>query len=261
MRISGFGHVLFGVAVAGLAVLDLIYGNFAPIGEPFPASLPWRDVWAYGSGAALLAACAGFLFARTARVSALTIGVFGLIWAVARARTLLREPLVVGSWYGVGEAMGPLLGLWILYESSPRVQTRERALHVARILFGAACVTYGAAHFAYATYTAAMVPAWLPGHMGLVYFTGAAHATAGLCLIVGILPRPAAILEAAMMGLFGMLVWLPVFFQRPAPGWAPSTQIQCSETFLAFLLAASAWIVADSLRGICSGSRRKILVS
>src|ERR1700722_21007742 len=73
MRISGFGHVLFGIAVAGLAILSLVYGSFAPILEPLPPVFPWREVWAYGSGAILLAASAGLLFARTALVSAITI--------------------------------------------------------------------------------------------------------------------------------------------------------------------------------------------
>lgn len=40
MRISGFGHALFGIAVAGLAILSLVFGDFAPILEPFPALLP-----------------------------------------------------------------------------------------------------------------------------------------------------------------------------------------------------------------------------
>jgi uncharacterized membrane protein len=256
MRISGFGHALFGIAVAGLAILSLVFGNFAPIAEPFPASLPWPEVWVYGSGAILLAAGAGLFFARTALVSALIIGVYASAWTVTRAGPVLLKPLSIGSWYGFCEAMGPLVGVWILYALLRRqynapavtVMTGDRALHVARVLFGAACVVYGAAHFAYAAYTAKMVPAWLPGRTGLAYLTGAAHAAAGFGLLLGILPRLAATMEAIMLSLFGVLVWLPSFFAQPAPGWAPSTQVQWSETLLTFLLAASAWIVAASLR-------------
>ena len=257
MRISGLGHALFGISVAGLAILSLVYGNFAPIMEPFPASLPWREVWAYGSGAILLAASVGLFFARTALVSAIIIGAYESVWVAARVSPVLLKPLNVGSWYGFGEALGPLVGTWILYAlirrqhgaSAVTVMTGDRALHVARILFGAACVEYGAAHFAYASYTAAMVPAWLPDRMGLVYLTGAGHAAAGLGLLFGVLPRLAATLEAIMMSLFGVLVWLPSFFAQPRPEWASSTQVRWSETFLTFLLAAAAWIVAASLRG------------
>jgi uncharacterized membrane protein len=256
MRISGFGHALFGIAVAGLAILSLAYGDFAPISEPFPALLPWREVWAYGSGAILLAASAGLFFARTALVSAIIIGVYASVWAVVRGRAVLLKPLIVGSWYGFSEALGPLLGAWVLYAMLRRqyetpavtVMTGDRALRAARVLFGAACVVYGAAHFAYATFTATMVPAWLPARTGVAYLTGAGHAAAGFGLLVGVLPRLAATLEAMMMCLFGVLVWLPSFFAQPAPEWAPSAQVQWSETFLTFLLAASAGIVAASLR-------------
>ena len=257
MRISGFGHALFGIAAAGLAILSLLYGNFAPILAPLPPSLPWRDVWAYGSAAILLAASVGLFFARTALVSAIIVALYASVWAVARAHAILLKPLIIGTWYGFGEALGPLIGAWILYALLRRqydapvvtVMTGDRALHVARILFGAACVVYGAAHFGYATLTATMVPAWLPGRMGLAYLTGVGHTAAGVGLLLGILPRLAATLEAIMMSLFGVLVWLPSFFAQPPPEWAPSMQIQWSETFLTFLLAASAWIVAASLRG------------
>ena len=256
MRIPGFGHALFGVSVAGLATLSLIYGNFAPILEAFPALLPWPEVWAYGLGATLLAASTGLFFARTALVSAMIVGVYGSVWVAARARPVLLKPLVMGSWYGFGEALGPLLGAWILYAMLRRqydaravtVMTGDRALHVARVLFGAACLAYGAAHFAYATYTAKMVPEWLPGRTGLAYLTGAFHAAAGFGILFGVLPRLAATLEAIMISLFGVLVWLPSFLAKPVPEWASPTQTQWSETFVTFLLAASAWIVAASLR-------------
>jgi uncharacterized membrane protein YphA (DoxX/SURF4 family) len=264
MRISGFGHALFGIAAAGLAVLSLVYGNFSPIWEPFSALLPWREVWVYASGGILLAASAGLFFARSASISSIIIGLYASVWAVGRVRPVLLKPLIVGSWYGFAEALGPLLGAWILYAmlrrqygaSGATAMTGDRALHVARILFGAACVAYGAAHFAYAELTAAMVPAWLPGRTGLAYLTGAGHAAAGFCLLAGILPRLSATLEALMMSLFGVFVWLPSFFAQPAPEWAPSMQTRWSETFLTCLLAASAWIVAASLRSTPWGLAR-----
>jgi uncharacterized membrane protein YphA (DoxX/SURF4 family) len=255
MRIAGIGHVLFGIAVAGLAILALVDGDFAPLVEPFSAPLPWREACVYALGALLLVAGAGLFVARTAPASAAIVGVFEAVWAVARARPILLKPLDIGAWYGFAEALGPLLGAWMLYALLRRqyagramTMTGERALHVARVLFGAACVAYGAAHFAYAAFTAAMVPAWLPGRTLLAYLTGVGHAAAGLGLIVGVLPRLAATLEAIMMSLFGVLVWLPSFFAQPAPKWASSTQFQWSETLVSFLLAGSAWIVAASLR-------------
>ena len=124
----------------------------------------------------------------------------------------------------------------------------ERAVRVAQVLFGLNCVFYGWSHFAYADYTASMVPAWLPSRLGFAYFTGLGHIAAGIGIIVGILPRLAATLEAIMMSLFGLLVWVPSFFAQPPPKWATPPQNQWSELVVTLLLAASAWIVATSLR-------------
>jgi len=256
MRILFLGRALFGFAAAGVAILSLVYGNFAPMVEPIRALLPWPKVWPYGFGAALLAASAGLFFARTALASAIIIAVYGSVWTVMRALPVLLKPVNMGSLYGVCEALGALIGAWVLYallrrqdgEPSMNVVAGDRAMHVARILFGASCVVYGAAHFAFAAYTSAMVPAWLPGRTDLAYLTGVCHAAAGLALLVGVLPRLAATLEAIMMTLFGALVWFPSFFTQPVPEWATPTQNQWSETIVTFLLAASAWIVAASLR-------------
>jgi uncharacterized membrane protein YphA (DoxX/SURF4 family) len=124
----------------------------------------------------------------------------------------------------------------------------ERAVRVAQVLFGLTCVFYGSSHFVYADYTAGMVPAWLPNRLALAYLTGLGHLAAGVGIIVGILPRLAATLEAIMMSLFGLLVWVPSFFAQPRPQWATPPQNQWSELVVNLVLAASACIVAISLR-------------
>jgi uncharacterized membrane protein len=256
MRIVGLGHGLFAMAGAGLAVLSLTYRDFAPIWQPLPAWFPLRQTWVYGSGLLVLAASAGLCFSRTALPSALTIGTYLAVWAVARAASIVFDPLSVASWYGFCEALAPLLGAGILYAMLRR-QSRvseaasiasERAVRAAQVLFGLTCVVYGLAHFAYADFTASMVPVWLPGRPGFAYFTGLGHIAAGIGIIVGILPRLAATLEATMMSLFGLLVWVPSLFAQPPPEWATPPQNQWSELIVTLLLAASAWIVAASLR-------------
>jgi uncharacterized membrane protein YphA (DoxX/SURF4 family) len=265
MRIPRVGHALYGISAAGLAALSLVYGNFRPLLGSFPVLLPRPDVWAYGSAAILLVASAGLFFAGTAKVGAIIIAAFELVWAATGTRPLLHGPINVGSMYGFFEALSTLVGAWLLYALMRRqgerptvtAMTGDRALLVARVLFGAACVVFGAAHFVYAAYTAAFVPSWLPGRMNLVYLTGACHAAAGLGIVIGVHPRFAATMEAIMMSLFGGLVWLPTFFEQPRPAWASPAQVQWSETFLTFLMAASAFIVADSLRGSLSASRQR----
>jgi uncharacterized membrane protein len=202
-----------------------------------------------------LAASIGLCFPRTALPSALTIGAYQAVLAAINVPPILTKPLSVVSWYGFCEALTSLLGAWILYvmlrwqsRGSEMPIASERAVRAARVLFGLTCVFYGWSHFAYADYTASLVPTWLPDGLGFAYFTGLGHIAAGIGIMVGILPRLAATLEAIMMSLFGLLVWVPSLLAQPRPKWAGTPQNQWSELLVTLLLAASAWIVADSLR-------------
>jgi uncharacterized membrane protein len=254
MRI-GLGRGFFAIAAASLAILSLTYGDFAPSGRSLPDWIPWRETWVHLSALILLAASAGLCFSRTALPGALTIGAYQAVWAVLGIPPILSQPLSIGAWYGFCEAMTSLVGAWILYAMLPR-QSRgsemsiagERAVRMAQVLFGLTCVFYGSSHFVYAEYTASMVPSWLPNRMGLAYFTGLGHLAAGFGIIVGSLPRLAATLEAIMMSLFGLLVWVPSFLAQPRPQWATPPQNQWSELVVNLVLAASACIVASSLR-------------
>lgn len=250
MHRIGLAGALFTASVAGLAALSLVYGNFAPLLAPFA----WPKAWTYGLGALLLAACAGLLWRATVAGSAVIVAACAAAWAVRGVPPILHAPLSVGSWYGFSEAVSVLVGVGTLYALGRRFDAGgaapdlmgEGALRAGRILLGGACVVWGLAHFAYAAYSFLFVPEWFPARMALVYLTGACHAAAGVALILGILPRLAAALEAIMIGLFGVLVWIPTYFAHPVPKWAGSPQNQWSETFLNFALAAVAWLIAVS---------------
>jgi uncharacterized membrane protein YphA (DoxX/SURF4 family) len=239
MRSIRTGRVLFAIAAASIAILTLSYGDFVPMGQPFPGWIPAREAWIYGSAILMLAASGGLCVARTAWPSLMTLGAYQLLWTAICALPIFSMPRDVGAWYGFCEALTPLISAWILY---------GRALRTAQVLFGLTCIFYGWSHFYYADNTAAMVPAWLPARPGLAYFTGLAHMAAGIGLTLGILPRLAATLEAIMMSLFGFMVWVPSFFMNPRPAWATPTQNQWSELVVNLALATCAWLLAMSLR-------------
>jgi uncharacterized membrane protein YphA (DoxX/SURF4 family) len=255
MRIEGFAHALFAIALTSAAILSLSYGDFVPIGQPFPAWIPGRELWVHGSAILLLVAAIGLCFPRTALPSAVTIAAYETVWAVICVFPNLSKSFSFGAWYPFCETLAPLVAAWILYallrwqsRRAPTPMASEGAVRAAQAIFGLTCIFYGWSHFAYADYTAGMVPAWLPGRLGFAYFTGIGHIAAGIALVIGVLPRLAATLEAIMMSLFGLLVWVPSFFAVPKPDWATPPQNEWSELVVNLLLAAAAWMVATSLR-------------
>jgi uncharacterized membrane protein len=255
MRNAGFAQYLFAIASASLAVFSLAYGDFAPGGQTLPAWIPWRETWIHGSALLVLAASAGLCFPRAALRSVLIVGAYLAAWTVVCIPQILSKPLSVDGWYGFCEALSSLVGAWILYtmlRSTSRgpgmPMAGQHAARAAQALFGITCVFYGWSHFAYAGYTATMVPGWLPGRLDIAYLTGFGHVAAGLGIAVGILPRLAATLEATMMSAFSLLVWVPSFFMQPRPEWATPPHNQWSELVVTLVLTASAWMVAASMR-------------
>ena len=251
MHKIGLGDALFAGSVAGVAGLSLVYGNFTPLLDPFPGP----KAFTFALGLVLLAASIGLLFERTFVASAVTVAMYATAWALVRTSPIIQAPLSIGSWYGFCESLSMLVGVWTLYALHRRRNqagmaaslASDTALRVARGLFGAACVEYGVAHFAYAAYSLPFVPTWLPARGPLLYATGIFHVAAGAGLILGIRPRLAARLEATMIFLFGVLVWLPSYFANPTPKWAGNLQNQWSETIVTFLLAGVACLIAESL--------------
>lgn len=249
MRIVRLGQGLLAIATAAAAIWCFAYGRFAA--QSLPAWLPWREPWVYGSALVLLAASTGLCFSRTALPSVLAIGICRAIMIGIHLAGVVVHPRSIGAWYPFCEAVTSLTGAWILYALLRREAwgtatglAGEGAVRAALVLFGLTCVFYGWSHFVYADYTASLVPGWLPGHLPLAYLTGAAHVAAGIGLVVGVLPGLAAALEATMMSLFGILVWVPSFFMQPRPNWAGPPANQWSELVVTVVLAVSGWILA-----------------
>lgn len=252
MRIMGMGHVAFAAALITLGIIGLIYGDFAVIWQPVPKDLPFKEGLAYISAAIELAAGVGILFSHTSALASRMLLAFLVLWLLLlRTSKIFTAPMVELSWLSFGETAVITAGGWVLFtELSGRwggaalsFATGASGLRIARYLFAMALPMIGLSHIVYATGTAGYIPAWIPAHLFLAYFTGACHIAAGIGVFFGILPRLAAALEALMLLIFTVFVWAPGI-----AGTSPD-RLHWTAFTISVLISSGAWVVADSYDG------------
>lgn len=249
-RPLSFDRVSFALGLVALGVLSFGYGDFALQWQPVPEWLPARKFLAYASGGILVATGAAILWRSTAVTAARVLFVYLLLWLVAlKLSHVAMAPLIEVNWMGAGEIAVLVAAGWVLF-ASPGAQpqataigfaTGQRGVRAAQLLFGVALLPIGLAHFVYATQTTAFVPAWLPFRAFWAYLGGAGHIAAGLGVLLGIYPRLAARLEAAMIGVFTVLVWGPAVLA------APANRLQWTGLIISWTIGAAAWVVAESM--------------
>src|SRR5262249_21737256 len=120
--------------------------------QPLPAGFPLHSILAYAGGALMVAGGAGLLFERTAKICALILSVYLVIWVPFKLMPALDSPTNSARWLGVGEDLTLALGAWMLYV--PHDPCFD--FWAARLLFGLCCLSFGVSHFVYADFTAGM---------------------------------------------------------------------------------------------------------
>ncbi len=219
MRIKSVGHAVFAATLIGLGILGLVKGDFTQAWQPVPKALPGRELLVYFSALVCLGSGLGLFWRRTAAVASRVLLACLVIWVLAfKARFIFISPTQEGVYQSCGENVVLIAGAWVLYawfaadwdRQRLGFATGDRGVRIARVLYGLALIAFGLSHFFYLNLTAPLVPAWLPWHVGWAYFTGAAYLAAAVAILIGVFAPLAAALSALMMGLFTVLVWVPL---------------------------------------------------
>jgi uncharacterized membrane protein len=248
VRIVSLGHALFALTLVWLGLMGLRHGAFTAIWSGVPKSLPGRPAVAYLCAAICLLGGLGVLWRRTSTSASRLLLGYWVLWMLAfRLPLLIRMPASSGVWWACGETAVMMGAAWVLYAwfgsdahgGRADIATGDRGLRIARALYGLGLIPFGIAHFTFLQRTVGMVPGYLPWHLAWAYATGITFIAAGLAIVTGAWARLAATLSAWQMGLFTLLVWVPVVVKgASAADW--------NEFVDSVALTAAGWIVADS---------------
>jgi uncharacterized membrane protein len=254
MRVTGVGQVLFGVSFAAIGALSIGWHDFAPAWELLPKWIAWRNALVIPSGAMLLACGLALLVPRAARPAALALAILLLLrLLLLHLPHIAQHPLIEGVYESMSENLIYIAGAWTIFSMLPaagRTRADFGSLHAGQILFALALPAIGLSHFFYLNMTAPLIPSWLPFHVPLAYFTGAAWIAAALGILFGMLPRLAATLAAIMASLFTLLIWVPAIIATP------TNVSDWSELCASAAITGAAWSVAASFRGGAWGFAR-----
>ena len=241
---------LFAVGMIAFGLFGLVTGGFAAEWQPVIAWLPARTLLAYVSAGLMLGCGAGLLLERTASWSVRILFPVLVVWQLLKLPELVRHPGIEVSYESFAEAAVPLAGSLVLLALLGGVlRNSRRGLRLACAWFGAWLIPVGLSHFFYSAVTFSLVPAWMPWRHIWGPVTGAGQIACGLSVLFRVLPRAAAVCEAAMISLFTVLIWLP------AVARAPRVPDNWSELCVSVAFAAGAWVVAQGMGSAADGQQ------
>ncbi|SRR5579871_797243 len=230
MKSSSVGRIVFGASAVLFGVIALKwYDEYTWQGLSRIWSLPFGRI----AGGALMvlqmAGGIGLQSRKTARVAAFVLGVVYGAFSLVCVLNIANAPKEYGRYPNFFEQLCLLSAAMSFYHAA-----------AARSGLGVSAISFAVTQIVYFAPTIHSVPKWIPPNQRFwAILTTAAFALAGLALLFNRQAKLAARLMAAMVALFGVLVWIPLLVAHP------EAHSNWSEFALTFLIAGASWTVAD----------------
>ena len=243
MKTALWGRILFGGSAVLFGVIALMWHDADTVQNLLRSwMLPFGIDIGGGLMAAQIAGGIGMQFPRMVRPAAVVLGVVYLIFSLANIPDVIAAANIYDKYGGsFFQIFCMLCGAIALFAATEANAARAAVLgRVARIGLGVCAISFTLGQALLLHETAALVPTWIPpSQMFWAVLTTVAFGLAAIAILFNLKGRLAAGLMTLMLGLFGVMVWVPRLIAHPEAhgNW--------SEFVLTTLIAGAAWMVAD----------------
>jgi hypothetical protein len=183
----------------------------------------------------------GIEYSRTARSASVVLGVIYLLFSLACIPGIIAAPAIYVHYGSFFEQFSLLCGAIALYAATESNPSQALAFgRVARLGLGVCAISFTLSQILYLPITADLVPKWIPPNQTFwAILTTIAFALAAISILIHRQARLAIRLMTLMLGLFGVLVWVPRLIAHP------EVHLNWSEFALTFLITGAVWMVSD----------------
>jgi hypothetical protein len=243
MKAASYGRIFFGASAVLFGVIALMWHDPDTWQSLHPIrNLPLGSIIGACLMAAQIAGGIAMQSSRTARLASIILGVVYLLFSLACVPGIIAASNLFERYGGsFFQQLSLLCGAIALHAATETDAAKAVALgRVARLGLGVSAISFTLSQILYLRYTAELVPKWIPpNQMFWASFTTIAFGLAALAILINRQARLATRLMTLMLGLFGLLVWLPRVIAHP------EAHFNWSEFALTTLITSAAWMVAD----------------
>lgn len=251
MKTALYGRLLFGASTVLFGVVLFLWHDADAWEGMLIPKLPAGDAIADIVAIASIVGGVLLMVPRTVHLGSIVSGIIFVIFSLANLPPIIAHPTSFASYVNFPEFFALVCGALALYGmTGPDTARAPVYARVARLLLGLCTISFLAAQVYYPKDTASLVPVWIPPtQMFWVIVTDVAFGLAAIAMLINVQARLATYLMALMIGLFGVLVWVPIVVA------GPQKHFSWAELALNFLIAGATWMVADAQTPVSRGAR------
>jgi uncharacterized membrane protein len=241
---SNAGMCAYGATAIALGAIGLVWRDFATDWQRVGPAVPHRELLAYLAALTEITGGLAIFWRRTALAGTVLLTLLYVVFVSLWVPRILAAPTTYDNWGNFFEELSLVVGGLVLCAAlSPRGSARANLEVFISRMYGICVISFGLAHFIYLRPAATFVPRWIPpGQLFWATTTGACFLLAAASILTGIQAVLASRLLTIMIVGFEVLVWAPRLFT------APHDHFSWSGNGICLVLAAAAWVVADSIR-------------